>query len=148
LRVGDVWQHGRFLDYVAVQRWYMKGKIQGRSVIVHPDAKAVLEVWLMELQRIGEVIPETVLFASRKGLNNALRRGQVGHIQRQAYAACGLIGKLSTHSMRKNFGESVCEKSGRDLLRTQPAMGHKSPASTVAYLHIDERDIDALILAL
>ena len=31
---------------------------------------------------------------------------------------------------------------------TQRAMGHKSPASTVAYLHIDERDIDALILAL
>jgi len=27
-------------------------------------------------------------------------------------------------------------------------MGYKSPASTVAYLHIDMRDIDALILAL
>src|SRR5882724_10409400 len=100
-------KHGRFVDYMAVQRRYMKGKIQGRSVIVHPDAKAALAVWLMELQRIGEVIPETVLFPSRKGLNRALRRGQVGHFQRQAYAACGLIGKLSTHSMRKTFGETV-----------------------------------------
>jgi integrase len=44
LRVGDVWQHGRFVDYVAVQRRYMKGKIQGRSVIVHPDTKAALAV--------------------------------------------------------------------------------------------------------
>jgi hypothetical protein len=30
----------------------------------------------------------------------------------------------------------------------QRAMGHKSTASTVAYLYIDARDIDALILAL
>jgi integrase len=50
--------------------------------------------------------------------------------------------------VRKTFGETVYEKSGRDLLKTQRAMGHKSPASTLAYLHIDERDIDALILAL
>lgn len=148
LRVGDVWQYGRFVDHVAVQRRHMKQKRESRSVIVHPDAKAALAAWLMELQRTGDVTHETMLFPSRKGLNRALRRGQVGHIQRQAYAACGLIGKLSTHSMRRTFGETVYEKSGRDLLRTQRAMGHKSPASTVAYLHIDERDIDALILAL
>jgi integrase len=148
LRVGDVWQHGRFVDYMAVQRRHMQQKRESRRVIVHPDAKAALAVWLMELQRTGAVSPETVLFPSRKGLNRSLRRGQVGHIQRQAYAACGLIGKRSTHSMRKTFGETVYEKSGRDLLRTQRAMGPKSPASTVASLHIDERDIDALILAL
>jgi len=126
----------------------MKGKIQGRSVIVHPDAKAALTTWLMAMQCTGPVSPETFLFPSRKGLNRPLRRWQAGHLLRQAYAACGLTGKLSTHTMRKTFGETIYEKSGRDLLKTQRAMGHKSPASTVAYLHIDERDIDALILAL
>jgi hypothetical protein len=50
--------------------------------------------------------------------------------------------------MRKTFGQTVYEKSARDLLKTQRAMGHKRPTSTVTYLHIDERDIDALILAL
>jgi site-specific recombinase XerC len=78
LRVGDVWQHERFVDYVAVQRRHMKQKWESRSVIVHPDAKAALAVWLMELQRTGAVSPETVLFPSRKGLNRALRRGQGG----------------------------------------------------------------------
>jgi integrase len=78
LRVGDVWQHERFVDYVAVQRRHMKQKWESRSVIVHPDAKAALAVWLMELQRTGAVSPESVLFPSRKGLNRALRRGQGG----------------------------------------------------------------------
>jgi integrase len=148
LKVGDVWQHGRFADYVAVQRRHMKQKRESRSVIVHPDAKTALATWLMEMHRQGDVSPNTSLFASRKGLNRPLRPGQARHILRQAYAACRLTGKLSSHTMRKTFGQTVYEKSGRDLLRTQRAMGHKSPASTVAYLHIDERDIDALILAL
>jgi integrase len=148
LRVGDVWQHGRFVDYVMVQRRHMKQKRESRSVIVHPDAKAVLAVWLMELQRTGDVTPETMLFPSRKGLNRPLRPGQARHLLGQTYAVCGLTGRLSSHTMRKTFGQTVYEKSGRDLLKTQRAMGHKSPASTVAYLHIDERDIDALILAL
>jgi integrase len=147
LRGGDVWQHSCFVDYGAVQRRHMKQKRESRSVIVLPDAKAAMAAWLMELQRTGDVTPETMLFPSRKGLNRPLRPGQARHLLRQAYAACGLTGPLSSHTMRKTFGQTVNEKSGRDLLKTQWAMGHKSPASTVAYLHIDDRDIDALILA-
>jgi site-specific recombinase XerC len=80
LRVGDVWQHGRFVDYVAVHRRYMKGKIQGHSVIVHHDAKTALATWLMAMHRTGAVSPETILFPSRKGLNRLLRRDQAGHL--------------------------------------------------------------------
>jgi integrase len=148
LRVGDVWQHGRSVDRVAVQRRHMKQKRESRSVILHPDAKAALAVWLMEMNRQRAVGPDTDLFASRKGVNRPLRPGQARHLLRQAYAACERTGKLSTHTMRKTFGQTVFEKSGRDLLKTQRAMGHKSPASTVAYLPINDRDIDALILAL
>ncbi len=62
LIVGDVWPHGRFVDYVAVQRRHMKQKREGRSVIVHPDAKAALTAWLMEMQRTGTGSSETYLF--------------------------------------------------------------------------------------
>lgn len=148
MRADYVWQHGRFVDYVAIKRRHMKGKVHGRSVVLHPDAKEALATWLMAMQRTGAVSPETFLFPSRKGLNQPLRRGQAGHLLRQAYAACGLNGKLSTHTMRKTFGQTVYEKSGRDLLKTQRAMGHKSPARSVGYIQIDERDIDALMLAL
>ena len=141
--VGDVWQHGRFVDYAARQRRRMKQKRESRSVIVHPDAKAAMAAWLMKPQRTGDVAPETMLFPSLKGLNRPLRPGQARHLLRQAHAACDLTGPLSGHTMRKTFGQTVNEKSGRDLLKTQRAMGHKSPVSTVAYPHID-----ALILAL
>ena len=72
LTVGDVWQHGQFVDRVAVRRRHMEGKIQGRSVILHSEAKGALAPWLMAMQRRGEVTPDTCLFPSRKGPNRPL----------------------------------------------------------------------------
>jgi integrase len=148
LTVGDVWQHGQFVDRVAVKRQHMKGKIQGRSVILHPAAKAALAPWLMELQRLGLCTPDGMLFPSRKGVNRPLHRGQAWHILQQAYETNALTGMIGCHGMRKTFGQKVYEKTGRDLRATQHAMGHKSPASTAAYLAVDEQAVDAVILAL
>jgi site-specific recombinase XerD len=106
LRVGDVWQHGQFVERVAVSRRHMKGKTEGRSVIVRAEAKAALATWLMAMQRTDVVSPETYLFPSRKGLNRPLRSGQARHLLRQVYAARGLTGNLSTHTMRKTFGQT------------------------------------------
>ncbi|MGH8058889.1 MAG: tyrosine-type recombinase/integrase, partial [Candidatus Entotheonellia bacterium] len=148
LTVGDVWQHGQFLERVAVRRRHMKGKVQGRSVPLHAEAKAALACWLMELQRMGEVTTETYLFPSRKGCNQPLRRGQAWAILQEAYQTNGLTGMIGCHGMRKTFGQKVYEKTGHDLRATQHAMGHKSPASTAAYLAVDEQAVDAIILAL
>jgi site-specific recombinase XerD len=148
LTVGDVWQHGQFVERVAVRRQHMKGKHQGRSVPLHGEAKAALAPWLMELHRLGAVTPATALFPSRKGVNRPLRRGQAWAILQQACEANALTGQLGTHTMRKTFATKVYEKTGRDLRATQHALGHKSPASTAAYLAVDEAAVDAVILAL
>jgi integrase len=55
---------------------------------------------------------------------------------------------IGCHGKRKSFGQKVYEKTGRDLRATQHAMGHKSPASTAAYLAVHEQAVDAIILAL
>jgi integrase len=55
---------------------------------------------------------------------------------------------IGCHGMRKTFGQKVYQATGHDLRATQHAMGHKSPASTAAYLAVDEQAVDAIILAL
>jgi integrase len=104
LRVGDVWPHGRLVARVSVRRRHMKGKVQGRSVVLLPAAQAVLAVWLTAMDRWGPVGPGTSLFRSRKGANRPLRRGQAGHLLRQAYAASGPTGMIGCHGLRKTFG--------------------------------------------
>jgi site-specific recombinase XerD len=69
-------------------------------------------------------------------------------VLQQAFQHCGLQGALGMHAMRKTFAMRFYQQSQRDLLKTQKALGHKWITTTQRYLHVDEADIEALILAM
>ena len=75
LRVGDIYRHGKVGDRISVHRRNMKGKTQGRTVLLHPEARAALSVWLEALQRRrGALDPELPVFHSRtKGADGTPR---------------------------------------------------------------------------
>jgi len=147
LRVGDVYQHGRVVDRVTVARAHMKKKVEGRTVALHPDAKAALQTWLDERKADGTLLPTMALFQSRKGVNRPISPVQAWRILEGAYSTNGLTRTLGTHSMRKTFANRVYEKLNHDLVKTQRALGHKNINSTVSYLSFREEEIDAAILA-
>jgi integrase len=72
LRVGDVWQHGRLVDRVTVARAHMKKKVEGRTVVLHPEAKAALTAWLDVRKADGALLPSMALFPSREGVNRPI----------------------------------------------------------------------------
>jgi integrase len=140
LRVEDVYQNGQVADRVTVRRANMKKKIEGRTVVLHPEAKAAVATWLVEAY-----LTEGPLFPSRRG-NGAISRVQAWEILQEAYEANGLTGQLGTHAMRKTFANRVYTALKGDLVKTQRALGHKNINSTVSYLSFREEDIDAAIL--
>ena len=147
LRVGDVSPHGRIVERVTVARRHMKNKTEGRTVLLHPEAKAALATWLLSLRRLPGVTAQTYLFRSRKGRNRPISPVQAWRILREAVRTNELTGKLGTHTMRKTFANKVYQKLGHDLVKTQRALGHKNVNSTVSYLSFAQDDIDAAILA-
>jgi integrase len=157
LRVGDVMQHGKILDQIGVQRRHMKGgkagKTSGRTVKLHPEARAALSVWLEVLKRMRSALaPELPVFCSRvkdptTGLKRAVSREQAWRILKEAFNANELQGKLGTHAMRKTFANRCYDLLKHDLVKTQRAMGHSNINSTVSYLSFREEEIDAAILA-
>jgi integrase len=148
LRVGDVSPHGRLVDRVTVARRHMKQKLEGRTVLLHPDAKAALAAWLLTLRPSPDCTAETYVFRSRKGRNRPISAVQAWRILHEAVATNELTGKLGTHAMRKTFANRVYHQLNHDLVKTQRAMGHKNINSTVAYLSFAEAEIDAAILAI
>lgn len=143
LKVGDVVQQGAIVSTVMVHRRNMKGKEQSRAVPLHADAKQAI------LDYIGLTTrPDFYLFKSRKLFNAPLSRIQAGRILKDAYRAAGIGGKVATHSMRKTFATQIHDKLGRDLLKTQRALGHANINNTVKYLTVDDAEIDAAILGL
>jgi integrase len=147
LRVGDVCQHGHLVDRVTVQRRHMKKKIEGRTVLLHPEAKAALATWLLTLRQSPDCTAQTFVFRSRKGGNRPISAVQAWRILHDAVTTNELTGKVGTHAMRKTFANRVYHQLNHDLVKTQRAMGHKNINSTVAYLSFVEDEIDQAILA-
>ena len=148
LRLGDVCPRGRVAERISVARRHMKKKVEGRSVLLHPEARTALEEWIAELERRGQADGEGFVFRSRKGSNGALSRVQAFRLLRAAFERAGVEGSVATHSMRKTFANRVYERLGRDLLKTQKALGHKNINSTVSYLSFRQEEIDEAILGM
>jgi integrase len=157
LTVGDVYEHGRIGDRVTVQRRHMKKKMEGRTVVLHHEAKDAIGTWLAILVRyLGvdkprDMAPDTPLFCSRvrrqDGSRRPIARETAWRILEAAVTANELTGKIGTHSMCKTFANKVYEQLNGRLERVQKALGHKNINSTVTYLSFREEDIDAAILA-
>jgi integrase len=147
LRLGDVWQHGRLVERVTVRRQHMKHQREGRTVLLHPEAKTALATWLLTLRQQPGCTAQTCVFRSRKGANRPISAVQAWRILHEAVTTNELTGKLGTHAMRKTFANRVYRQLNHDLVKTQRAMGHKNINSTVAYLSFVEEEIDAAILA-
>ena len=139
LKVKDVWQHGKPLNTVAVTKANMKGKIESRCIPLHSQVQAVLKLYIKDQS------PDDWLFPSQCG----------GHISRQAahkllhkaFDVCQLEGSLGTHCMRKAFANTMYERLGHDLVKTQKALGHKWVNTTAQYISFREDEVNEAILA-
>lgn len=148
IKIKDVWNGSRVLDYVTVQRGFMKKKEKGRTVKLNRTAKEILKAWIQEMpdRFSGEITGDDYLFRSRKG--NAISRQQAHEVLKDVYDACELDGTVATHSLRKTFAERVREHSGGDLATIKEMLGHKNIQSTQHYLGVSQSDMDSIIDAL
>lgn len=133
LKVGDVFQCGRLVDVVSVERKSMKGKHCGREVPLHSLVKPYLLDWLYELKRRGIVCRDEPLFTSER-TGKAITRKSAWRILHTTARKVGIVGKIGTHSWRKTFAARMHPVLGRDLRKLQTAMGHRKVDSTAQYL--------------
>lgn len=144
IRVKDVWQFGMVRTSVTVAKGKMKGKGKGRTVALGIDAqRAIFELV------VGSGLKEMdYLFKSRQGKNKPITPQMARLILKTAYNAAGIEGNVATHSMRKTFAHNIFEASGRDLVKTQKGLGHKSIDSTVKYLSVEQGQVDELVVGI
>lgn len=149
LRLKDVAPGGKLLGRIKVPRKNMKKKRTSRTAVLAPMARPFLQAWLDEMAAGSRAAASTALFGSRNGAVKAISRIQAHRILRDAYARAlifGPDGTLSTHTMRKTFAAKMWDYYG-DIFAVQHALGHRSPASTVAYLSFNDQEQVAAVEA-
>ncbi len=153
LTVGDVWKSGAPVTVLTVQRQGLKGgagvyarRVSGRSVPLNPAVRAALSTYLAQRFPDGDPVPDDPLFLSRKG--GAISYVQAYRVIKAAAESAGVTDRIGTHSMRKTFARSVYDGSGHDIVLTKEAVGHRSIATTSAYLSASAHQVAAAILAI
>jgi site-specific recombinase XerD len=141
LRVRQVVSDGEIVDEVEIPRAHMKGKRQGRHVMLNPTAQAALRAWLTETAPLTGLLLldlDSYVFKAR-ARDKPLSRQWAWAILKKACAAADVRGPTGCHSTRKSFAERAFIELGRDLHHLQAVMGHSSISSTIKYLGIDRQ---------
>lgn len=147
LKVRDVTHHGVLNSYIRIPKTRMKGKKASRSAVIAPMVRPYIVALLEDLGDKGAAGGNRWLFQSRKGCTT-LSRIQAHRILAEAFERAevfGQRGELGTHCMRKTFASKMWEAHDGNIWKVQNALGHASPASTVAYLSFEESEQDAAV---
>jgi site-specific recombinase XerD len=146
LTVGQVYQYGKIVDEVSIERRNMKGgkagKAAGRTIPLFPETHVHVQAWLERLailvkKPLRDVDPDTPLFLSRvhnqDGTPRAIARETAWRIVKAIARENEFNGKVGTHSTRKTLARRVFTWS-KDIRVVQRILGHKSLQSTEHYL--------------
>lgn len=134
---------GEIKKEIKVKKKNTKGKIEGRIMPLHNDARDLIKQYLIAVP--GQSGP---LFRSKMG------RRIIGRLDQSVFnKALKLAAKksninsdtLSSHTMRKSFAKKIYEALGQDIHKLQKAMGHRNLSSTASYLQVNWDEIAELI---
>jgi site-specific recombinase XerD len=140
LTVGQVRQYGRVVERLELVE--TKGG-RPRAIPLNSKAKEAISAYLAWKEAQGEPVnPEAPLFRSRKG--SRMTR-QAAHLRlRELYRRAELQGKVTTHSLRKSFANTL-DRRGVRLKVIKELLGHKSLATTDRYLSVTEEELRAAV---
>jgi site-specific recombinase XerD len=121
ITVGQVYQYGRVVDEVSIDRKHMKGGKTGMLRVRDPK----------------DIDPSTPLFMSRvrnkDGSRRAIARETAWRLIKAIARENELPGRIGTHSSCKTLARKAMQWSN-DIRVVQKLLGHRSLASTEAYL--------------
>lgn len=147
ITVGQIFKEEKISKDLYIPRRNMKGRVEGRRIPLHEEAREALGLWLIELNRKRALSLDAPLFVGRKDQEKAISRVQAWRILEDAFERAGLSGSLATHSLRKTFARRIHKKLNYNLVDLQIAMSHRSIQSTIRYLSGDNEKVDAAILS-
>lgn len=139
----DIFEYDKISDSVYIRKANTKGKVSGKNCLLNKNARDLLRDYFLEYNISDrlKMSMDTPLFFSRKN-NDALSTRQASRIFFNAFKACEMTGKVSTHSTRKTFCKVVYEKVDRNILDLQVATGHKNLSSLQSYIEADNEKVE------
>ena len=110
-------------------------------LVINKAVNKALQGFLEEV----EPAPEDFLFKSRKG-NGQITSQSVGRMVRSWASAINLKGEYGAHTLRKTWGYHQRTRHGAGFEILCKRYNHSSPAITMRYLGIEDREVCELLM--
>ncbi len=110
-------------------------------LVINKAVHKALEGYLAEV----EPAPDDFLFKSRKG-NGHITSQSVGRMVRSWASAINLKGPYGAHTLRKTWGYHQRTRHGAGFEILCKRYNHSSPAITMRYLGIEDREVCELLM--
>ncbi len=137
-------EDGKILPEVTVYARNIKKKVESRTMPIPDPAKAILRLWLIEMESRGWSEPDRHIFVNLSTGERLGRTAAWKMVRRSARRAKILTSRVGVHSLRKSFAAENYDHllseaaTGKkiDVLRTmQRLLGHQQIESTIRYLN-------------
>lgn len=146
LRMGDVLRIkvGDVLELSPGDSLILREGKNGRSDVLYIN-NAIYEALKGYLGQV-ELRSEHYLFRSRKGSNMPLSVGSANALVKSWAKAVNLSGNYGVHTLRKTFGyiQRMYYGVGFEVLAKR--LNHASPAATMRYLGIHDKEVERVLL--
>ena len=110
-------------------------------LVINKAVHKALQAYLAEV----EPAPDDFLFKSRKG-NSHISSQSVGRLVRSWASAINLKGRYGAHTLRKTWGYQQRTRHGAGFEILCKRYNHSSPAITMRYLGIEDREVCELLM--
>lgn len=136
LKVEDV------IDLEPGETLRIKEKKTGKRnvLMINKEVHKILSSYIQEIKPADE----DFLFKSRKGENNPLTTSYVNQLMKKWTK--GMKGNYGSHSLRKTFGYIQRTEFGVGFDILCKRFAHSSPAITMRYLGIEDKEINGILL--
>jgi len=144
LNVGQLWQYGAAV--ASLELYETKGG-RHRRVPLNRCVRETLASFVRWKEGQGEALDsQAALFCNRYG--SRITRQGVDLLLKGLYARSHIVGKVTTHSLRKTFATQLSQR-GAPIRVIQELLGHRNLNTTERYVTVTERDkiqaVEALV---
>lgn len=108
-----------------------------KKILINPHLKRELKKYIDSKNK------EEFILLSRKGKNNPITRQRAWQLLKRIAEELE-IDSVGCHTLRKTFGYHYYQKTG-DIITLQKLFNHSTPAVTVAYVGIEQDEVDKAI---
>jgi len=146
LTVGQVWENGTVKNEVTVEKKNMKGRKKSRTMPLHRDVMAALEIYLRAAKLDHDFHRNTALFPCQ-GTTKPLDKRAYWRILQEAAKRSGVSTEhLGTHSCRKSFASRCWKKLGGDVIAMATILGHANVHHVQTYCQFLNGELERAVL--